>query len=244
VIPSLAGIGPQAASKPAPEQAEAGRMQLREIARQMESIFFGMLMKSMRSSVKKSGFLSGGFGEETFTQLFDLEVAGARRKVILKECQIEPLESRLLHADFYEIALDRPIEVMVHVEVTGTPVGVKVEGGILDFVTRELKVECLPLDIPEKITVDVSHLALGKHLRVSELKAPDKVKILTEPEVVIVHIVAPRAEAEAAPAAEAAPVEGAVAAEPEVIKKGKAVEGEAAEAKPEKPEKPEKKEKK
>jgi large subunit ribosomal protein L25 len=184
--------------------------------------------------------------------LFDLDLGGNRRKVILKEFQVEPIKGRLLHADFYEVALDQTLEVDVHVEVHGVPVGVKVQGGVLDIVTRELRVECLPTDIPEKIVVDVSELEMGKHIRVSDLKIPDKVKVLTEPDVVIVHVVAPRAEEEVAPvAAEAVPAEGAAVAEPEVIKKGKAVaEGAEGEEKPEKPEraeraeKPEKKEKK
>jgi large subunit ribosomal protein L25 len=182
-------------------------------------------------------------GENT---LFDLEIGGKRRRVILKEFQREPLRGKLLHADFYEVALDKKIEVKVHIELEGTPVGVKLQGGIVDFVTRELEIECLPADIPEKIVVDISHLELGKHLRVSDLKVPEKVKLLVEPEVVVVHVVTPRAEEVAA---EAAPVEGATAeaaaaAEPEVIKKGKTdkAEGEAAaDAKPEKGEKKEKK---
>ena len=69
---------------------------------------------------------------------------GKRRKVILKEFQLEPIKGQLLHADFYEVALDKILEVKVHVELHGTPVGVKIQGGILDFVTRELEVECLP----------------------------------------------------------------------------------------------------
>jgi large subunit ribosomal protein L25 len=180
--------------------------------------------------------LRSASGENT---LFDLELEGSRRKVILKEWQVEPLKGRLLHADFYEVALDQLLQVSVHVEVTGVPVGVKVQGGVLDFVSRELEVECLPTDIPEKIVVDVSELEIGKHLRVSDLTVPDKVTILTDPDVVVVHVVAPRAEeAPATVAAEAAPAEGA-AAEPEVIKKGKTAEGDE-----DKPEKPEKKEKK
>jgi large subunit ribosomal protein L25 len=177
--------------------------------------------------------------------LFDLEYQGKKRKVILKEYQAEPVRGSLLHADFYEVALDKPIKVKVHVELTGTPVGVKVEGGFLDFITRELDIECLPLDIPEKIVVDISSLALGKHMRVSDLAVPPKVRVLTEADIVIAHVVA-RREEEAAPAAEAAAEgEAAAAAEPEVIKKGKTAEGEgAAEAKPEKPEKAEKMEKK
>lgn len=172
--------------------------------------------------------LRSASGENT---LFDLELDGRRRKVILKEYQVEPLKGRLLHADFYEVALDKPIEVSVHVELQGVPVGVKTQGGTLDFITRELEVECLPLDIPERITVDVSALEIGKHVRAGELALPAKVTLKSDPDVVIVHVVAPRAEA-----AEAAPAEGAAAAaEPEVIKKGKAEEGE-------KPEKGEKKE--
>ena len=182
--------------------------------------------------------LRSASGENT---LFDLQLDGSRRKVILKEFQVEPIKGRLLHADFYEVALDQTLEVTVHIELSGVPTGVKVEGGVLDFVTRELEVECLPTEIPEKIVVDVSELALGKHVRVSDIKVPDRVKVLTEPDVVIAHVVAPRAEeVVAAPEAVAAPAEGEAAAEPEVIKKGKTTaEGEAEEK-----EKPEKKEKK
>jgi large subunit ribosomal protein L25 len=194
--------------------------------------------------------LKSASGENT---LFDLDLGGTRRKVILKEFQREPLRGQILHADFYEVALDKVLEVKVHVELVGVPVGVKLQGGLVDFVTRELELECLPADIPEKIVADISHLELGKHLRVSELSLGDKVKVLTEADLVIAHVVLPRAEvvAEAA-AVEAAPEAGA--AEPEVIKKGKTekAEGEA-EEKPEKgakaekggkPEKGEKKEKK
>src|SRR5262245_41640237 len=188
-----------------------------------------------------TAILRSASGENT---LFDLELGGSRRKVILKEFQLEPVQNRLLHADFYEVAFDKPIEVKVHIEVHGTPVGVKTQGGVLDFVTRELEVLCLPTDIPERILVDVTPLEIGKHLRVSDIALPEKVKVLTGADVVVVHVVAPRAEEEVAPAAaeavEAA-AEGAVA-EPEVIKKGKtAAEGEEAEAKPEKAEKKEKK---
>ena len=180
--------------------------------------------------------LRSASGENT---LFDLDLGGSRRKVILKEYQIEPIKGKLLHADFYEVALDKLLEIKVHVEVTGTPVGVKVQGGILDFVTRELEIECLPADIPEKIVVDVSELELGKHIRVSDLKLSDKLTMLTEPDIVIVHVVAPRAEeVVAAVAVEGTEAVAGAAAEPEVIKKGKGEEGE------EKPEKPEKKEKK
>jgi large subunit ribosomal protein L25 len=188
-----------------------------------------------------TAILRSASGENT---LFDLDLGGSRRRVILKEFQVEPLKGQLLHADFYEVALDKALQVNVHVDVQGTPVGVKVQGGILDFVTRELEVECLPADIPEKITIDVSHLEMGKHIRVADITAPPKVKILTDADVVVVHVVAPRAEEVVAATAEAVPAEGAaaVAAEPEVIKKGKpTAEGEAEEKGEKKAEKKEKK---
>jgi large subunit ribosomal protein L25 len=173
--------------------------------------------------------------------LFDVELEGARRKVILKDYQVEPIKGRLLHADFYEVALDKELDVMVHIELTGVPVGVKVQGGILDFVTRELSVSCLPTDIPEKISVDVAGLEMGKHIRVSDLTIPAKVRVNTDSDVVVAHVVAPRAE-EAPVAAEVAATE-ATGTEPEVIKKGGKTD-EAAEVKAEKSDKPEKKEKK
>jgi large subunit ribosomal protein L25 len=160
--------------------------------------------------------LRSGHGENT---LFDLEIGGTRRKVILKEYQIDPIKGKLLHADFFEVALDRMLTVPVHIELTGTSIGVKL-GGQLDFVTRTVEVECLPTDIPEKLLVDISALEVGHYVRVSELKVPAKVKVLADPEQVIVHVVAPRAEE--APAAETAEAAApAAGAEPAVAPKGK-----------------------
>ncbi len=202
-------------------------------------VLYGTKKEAVHVSVspKEIGtILRSASGENT---LFDLDLGGSRRKVILKEFQLEPIKHQLLHADFYEVALDKTLEVKVHIEIHGVPVGVKTQGGVLDFVTRELEVECLPMDIPEKLVVDVTDLEIGKHVRVSDIKVSDKVKVLTEGDIVVVHVVAPRAEEEVAPSAEAAAAEGA--AEPEVIKKGKPVDGEAADEKPEKAEKKDKK---
>ena len=164
---------------------------------------------SVAVSPKEIGaILRSASGENT---LFDLELEGARRKVILKQFQLEPLKGQLLHADFFEVALDKRMKVKVHVELQGTPVGVKNQGGLLDFVCREVECECLPTDIPERITVDVSALELGQHLRVGEIQAPAKATVLTDPEVVVAHVVVKRAE-EAAVAAEAAPAEAAAPA--------------------------------
>ena len=129
----------------------------------------------------------------------------------------------------------------MHVELVGVPVGVKVQGGIVDFVTRELEIECLPADIPEKITVDICNLEIGKHVRVADLKVPDKVKILTEPDIVIVHVVAPRAEEVAAAARGGSGGGGCGGASPRSSRRARpAAEGETAEE-PKAAEKPEKK---
>lgn len=167
--------------------------------------------------------LRTGRGEST---LFALEVGGTSRKVVLKDYQVDPVRGALLHADFYEVDLKKPIHVKVHVVLHGTAVGVKTEGGFLEFITREVEVSCLPTEIPEKIDIDVSELTIGKNVRVADLKLGDKVKVLTHEDVVIVHVIGKREE-EVAPAAEAA-VAAPAGSEPEVIKKGKVeAEGEA-----------------
>jgi large subunit ribosomal protein L25 len=207
----------------AESRTEAGKSSNRRLRGRglIPGILYGAGREAVSVAVSPSDItnvLRSAAGENT---LFDLEIGGERRKVILKEFQREPIKGELLHADFFEVALDKPIEIDVHIELVGTPVGVKNQGGILDFITRELQIECLPTDIPEKITVDVSELELGKLLRVSEVKLPgDRITLLTDPEVVVAHVVTPRAEVAAAEeeAAEAAAAEGA---EPEVAGKGK-----------------------
>ena len=149
---------------------------------------------------------------------------------ILKNLQVDPVKESFLHADFYRIAMDVAIRVTVPIHVVGEARGVKVDAGILELVIREIEVECLPGDIPERIAVDVADLGINQSLRVSDVPIPAKVKVLQAADQVVVHVVAVKEE-EAAPAAAAAPVaEGEAAApgaEPEVIKKGKKEEEEA-----------------
>lgn len=162
-------------------------------------------------------------GENT---IFELVVPG-RDKIncMIKEYQLEPVSHELLHADLYEVAMDEALEVDVPLMVKGEAYGVKTEGGLLDIVHREIHVECLPGDIPEHIEVDVTDLKIGDLLRVRDLQVSDKIKILDDPESVVVAVEHPRAEE--LPAAVVAAPE--VEAEPEVIKKGKAAEPEAEE---------------
>jgi large subunit ribosomal protein L25 len=152
--------------------------------------------------------------------LISLKLDGAESRVMVKEYQLDPVSHQLLHADFYQLAMDKAIVVTVPIVLHGEPKGVKLQGGVLDFVTREIQVLSLPTDIPEHIDVDVSELVLHQAVRLRDLPENPKWKIVSEPETMLVHVVMPKVEEAATPAADAAaPVAGA--AEPEVAKKGK-----------------------
>jgi large subunit ribosomal protein L25 len=146
---------------------------------------------------------------------------GGEQQVLVKEYQLDPVGHSLLHADFYRVAMDKVLRVTVPVRLTGEAKGIKAQGGILDFVHRELVIECLPGNIPEHIAVDVTELMLHQGVRVRDLQTGGTWKAVSEPDLLIVHVVSPRAEAEAVPAEEAAAVVPGAPAEPEVIKKGK-----------------------
>src|SRR5262245_56066662 len=166
--------------------------------------------------------------------ILKIDIAGAgASNAILKSWQVDPIRENFLHADFYRIAMDVAIRVTVPIAVRGEARGVKVDGGILEVILREIEVECLPGDIPEHIDIDVSDLGLNGALRVSDLTASAKVKILEAPDHVVVHVVSVKEEAAPTPGAAVA-VEGEVAAapaEPEVMKKGKKEEEAPAEEK-------------
>jgi large subunit ribosomal protein L25 len=154
--------------------------------------------------------------------LISLTLDGSESRVMVKEYQLDPVTHQLLHADFYQLAMDRAITVTVPIIIKGEAKGVKLEGGMLDFVTREVQVECLPTDIPERIDVDVSELMLHQSVRLRDLPENPKWKMVNEPETMLIHVVLPRAEEVAATVEEAAVVAPGGAAEPEVTKKGKA----------------------
>lgn len=166
--------------------------------------------------------------------VFLLQLKGTedRRHVMVRDVTLSPLRRELIHVDFVRILLDRKLKVKVPVETFGMALGVK-HGGLLDVVTRELEIECLPADIPASIKVDVSALDAGNVLRVADLALGEKLHVLGDADRVIAHIVTHRAEAEGTPEAAAAPA----TAEPEVLKKGKKEEEGKAAPKAEKKEK-------
>lgn len=156
--------------------------------------------------------------------IFSLRLPGESRTrdAMIKEMQRDPLTEKAIHIDFVRVDPDQALQVNVPIQLEGTPVGVKNEGGILDFVQREVQVECLPGDIPEYLSADVTELHVNQNISVRDLTIGENVRLIGDPEQIVAVVVAPRVEEE--PVAEAeAEVEGE---EPEVIAKGKESEAE------------------
>jgi large subunit ribosomal protein L25 len=172
-------------------------------------------------------------GQNTLISL-KLGGAGDSPRVLVKDFQLDPITHHLLHADFYRVAMDKVIQVTIPVTVHGEPKGVKQQGGILEFIRREIVIECLPGDIPEHVEVDVSELMLHQGIRLRDIATSPKWKPVTEGDTMLVHVIMPKAEEAPTPEATAAAAT-ATPAEPEVIKKGKKEEEGA--AAPEKEEK-------
>ena len=184
--------------------------------------------------------LAGLLRTEGQNVIFDLQVQGGETTPArIVESQLEPVRGTILHMDLHRVAMDRKLRVSVPVTLTGEPAGVKQQGGMLEAVLREVEVECFPADIPARVTVAVDSLMVGQSVRVSDLQSllGEKVRLLQDANSVVCHVVSPKAVEEEKPAE----VVAETPAEPEVIKKGKAVteEEEAAEG----TEKREKKEK-
>jgi large subunit ribosomal protein L25 len=149
--------------------------------------------------------------------LISLKLDGVDTKVLVKDFQLDPITHQVLHADFYRVAMDRTIEVTIPVVVKGDARGVKLQGGLLEFVRREVEIECLPSEIPEHIEIDVTELMVGQGIRVRDVVANAKWKPVTDADTMLVHVILPKAEESAAAAAETA----TPGSEPEVMKKGK-----------------------
>jgi large subunit ribosomal protein L25 len=153
--------------------------------------------------------------------LISLKLDGVNTKVLVKDFLLEPITHQVLHVDFLRVNLDRAIEVTIPVLIKGEPKGVKLQGGILEFIRREVVIECLPSDIPEHIDVDVADLMVGQGVRVRDVATNPKWKPVTDVDTMLVHVILAKAEESAAAA------EASGGAEPEVVKKGKKDEGEA-----------------
>lgn len=196
-------------------RASRGKNEARRTRRSglIPAIVYGAFKEPKSVSVNPKDILKVIRSKSGHNSIFDVQIEGDETTpVIVADEQYDPIKGHLLHVDLKRIDLTRKLRLMIPVHVTGDAKGVKQQGGILDVVTREVEIECLPDDIPTDYKVDVSELMMGHNFRVSELKIKDGTRMLTPGDTVIAHVVGIKEEV-----AEAA----AGPAEPEVVKKGK-----------------------
>ncbi|MBV9770368.1 MAG: 50S ribosomal protein L25 [Bryobacterales bacterium] len=205
---------------------EARRLRVKGLA---PAVLYGSNRAAVAVSVNPkelNKILHSNTGHNT---IFNLSVQGLEdTPAMIVDWQSDPVRDHLLHVDLKRIDLAKRIAVKVRVLTTGEPKGVKLQGGLLEVITREVEIECLPDEIPELYTLDVTELMIGQNLRAGDIPLGGSVELVSPREQVIAHVVALKAEAAETPAEGAAPA----AAEPEVIKKGK--KEEEGEAEPEK----------
>jgi len=157
------------------------------------AILYGNREKALPLYFDTNEFLKQTHGEVHENIIFNLKIENSANKeetvrAIIKELQFEPIKDTLVHVDFYETVADKPISIEVPVEAVGEAKGVKIGGGILDHVKRQILVECLPTAIPDSIQVDVTNLDAGEAIHVRDVKAPEGVTILEDPDTVLFTI--------------------------------------------------------
>ncbi|MCP3962018.1 MAG: 50S ribosomal protein L25 [bacterium] len=177
---------------------------------------------SIRVEQSKVGEIlkSGHGGNAVF--LLQLHGTEQQRHAMIRELQTDSITGAMIHIDFQRILMDQKVKVMVPIELAGEPEGVKTEGGLLDFVTRDVEVECLPGQIPEHLPLDVSSLHIGQHFEAKDLDLPSGVDLLADPDRVIVSVAVRKAAEVEEEAEEEELLIEAEAEEPEVIQRGKA----------------------
>jgi large subunit ribosomal protein L25 len=208
----------------ADKRTELGKGSARSLRRQnvLPAVLYGegksVTIKLDRKEIQKLIYSGGGEHSLITLELNEGNSKTSEHPVLIKDYQREPVSEELLHVDFIEVSLKKKIKVTIPVVIIKEPAGIKM-GGILQHRVREIEIECLPTQIPDKIEIDAGHIEIGHSLHVSDIPPQEGLKIVTDPSEVILSVTAPKEEV-----VEAAPVEAA-AAEPEVIKaKGKAEE--------------------
>jgi large subunit ribosomal protein L25 len=225
--------------KPREERGKNAARRLRS-AGEVPAVLYGGKGESVAlalNSKQLSALLRSQSGQNT---VFQIRMPGGDQPAMVKDWQVDPVKGGLIHVDVVRVAMDVRVRVRVPVHTFGEAQGVKLQGGIFEMVTREVEIECLPSEIPGEFRVDITDFTIGKQLRAGDLPMDaEKMKLVTDPQRVIAHVVALRVEEEKP--AEAVAAEAAAPAEPEVIKKGKkeeeGEEGAEAEEKAEKPKK-------
>ena len=187
-------------------------------AGQIPAVLYGAYQDPVAVAVNPKEIQKIVRSESGYNTIFTLAIAGGESTpVMVVDQQVDPIRGTWLHADLKRIDLTKRIRVTIPVHTSGEPKGVKVQGGLLEIVTRSVEIECLPDDIPMGFTVDVTELMIGQSKRASDLGIAGSIKLVSPADQVIAHIVSLRAEETTTTDAVAAPA----AAEPEVVKKGK-----------------------
>jgi len=215
------------------EASERGKNEARRMRAKgrVPAVVYGAKKESVAVSVDPKQISKILRSESGHNTIFDLDLGVEKTKAMIVDWHYEPIKGKLLHIDLKRIAMDEKIRVKVPIHLTGESIGVKQQGGILDQVLREVEIECLPADIPSSLDADITELAFGQVLRVSDLPHGGRLKFITEANQAVVHVTSVKEEVVATPDAVAADA-AAAPAEPEVIKKGKQeTEEEAGEAK-------------
>jgi large subunit ribosomal protein L25 len=176
-------------------------------------VYGGTEKEPVAVSVDPKQLLQILYSDSGVNTLIDLELAGGdSSQVLVKDFQLDPVSTELLHVDFYRLAMDQAITVLVPVTLIGEAIGVKQQGGLLDFVNREIQIECMPTEIPETVKVDVEELNIGDGVRVRDVVEGVVWKPISELDTLLVHVTAPKVEEEEAEEEEAS-AEGAAVSE-------------------------------
>ena len=164
---------------------------LRRTGRVPAVVYGGAPVESLALDVDPKALLNILHSESGVNTLVDLEVdGGASSQVLIKDIQHDPVTDALLHVDFYRLVMDRAVTVSVPVMLGGEAAGVKQQGGLLDFVTREIQVECMPAEIPEHVDVDVSELMIGDGVRLRDVAEGASWTPVSDRDTLLVHVTA------------------------------------------------------
>jgi len=180
-------------------RAQVQRAEVTKLRRagRVPATIYGRLAKPQNLEVNSKEFADLLHHSASENLLVDLSVendARSKRLALVQEIQHHPLDGKVLHVDFHEVAEDEKVTVQVPVETSGEAAGVKVGGGVLEHVLFKLKVRCLPKNLPEQIVIDVTPLEIGKSIHLGDIKAPEGVEILGDKHITVVAVAAPRAE--------------------------------------------------
>jgi large subunit ribosomal protein L25 len=205
----------------AQKREETGKRVTKDLRKQgiIPAVVYRKGQETLPVSISERELIHALHTEAGENVIINLQISGTEKKnqnktVIIKEIQHHPIKGNLLHIDFNEISLTETITVKVPIETKGEAMGVKRDGGVLEHMLWELEIECLPTEIPEKIEVEVEKLEIGGAIHVKDLIVPSSIKVLNDPEAMVVAVEPPRIEE----VKEEAPPEE-VAAEPELIRK-------------------------